>query len=101
MTIHITGTAGFIGSHTALGLMFQGQKTIGIDHLSDYYDVSLKEAWKSLKPHQAVDVVETSTDIDFSIQDLGFEPKIDVEAGIKEFIDWYKWYYKIDNLEVA
>ncbi len=39
----ITGTAGFIGSKLAQVLLDRGDKVIGIDNLSDYYDVSLKK----------------------------------------------------------
>ncbi len=40
----VTGAAGFIGMHTALCLIAQGDKVIGLDNLNDYYDVSLKRA---------------------------------------------------------
>src|SRR5690349_8836112 len=42
--ILVTGAAGFIGSHTAGRLLDRGESVVGIDNLSDYYDVSLKEA---------------------------------------------------------
>jgi UDP-glucuronate 4-epimerase len=44
MKILVTGTAGFIGSHVALRLLERGDEVIGIDNLSDYYDVNLKKA---------------------------------------------------------
>lgn len=40
----ITGTAGFIGYHLADRLLSQGHKVVGIDIVSDYYDVTLKES---------------------------------------------------------
>jgi UDP-glucuronate 4-epimerase len=40
----ITGSAGFIGYHTAKALIGGGWQVTGVDSLSDYYDVSLKEA---------------------------------------------------------
>jgi UDP-glucuronate 4-epimerase len=40
----VTGTAGFIGSHVALRLLDRGDEVIGLDNLSDYYDVNLKQA---------------------------------------------------------
>jgi UDP-glucuronate 4-epimerase len=40
----VTGAAGFIGMHVALGLLERGDDVVGIDNLSDYYDVSLKQA---------------------------------------------------------
>ena len=42
MTILITGIAGFIGSHLARNLLIRGDKILGIDNISDYYDVNLK-----------------------------------------------------------
>jgi UDP-glucuronate 4-epimerase len=40
----VTGTAGFIGSHVAHALIRRGERVIGLDNLSDYYDVNLKKA---------------------------------------------------------
>ena len=44
MSIVVTGAAGFIGFHTARALLERGDRVIGIDNLSDYYEVGLKEA---------------------------------------------------------
>ena len=44
MTTLVTGTAGFIGFHVALRLLARGERVIGLDNLSDYYDVNLKRA---------------------------------------------------------
>lgn len=41
-TILLTGSAGFIGSHTAHRLLSLGHRVIGIDNLNDYYN----PAWK-------------------------------------------------------
>lgn len=43
MTILITGVSGFIGATLALKLLITGEKVIGIDNFSDYYDVELKK----------------------------------------------------------
>lgn len=40
----VTGSAGFIGFHTASRLLQAGATVLGIDNFSDYYDVALKEA---------------------------------------------------------
>lgn len=44
-TIFITGIAGFIGSYLALDLLKKEQSIniVGIDSITDYYDISLKE----------------------------------------------------------
>jgi UDP-glucuronate 4-epimerase len=44
MRVLVTGTAGFIGSHVAMRLLARGDEVIGLDNLSDYYDVGLKKA---------------------------------------------------------
>ena len=43
-TALVTGAAGFIGYFVSERLLAEGYKVIGIDSMSDYYDVSLKEA---------------------------------------------------------
>ncbi len=44
MKILVTGAAGFIGSFTAQRLLARGDEVVGLDNLSDYYDVALKRA---------------------------------------------------------
>ena len=44
MKVLVTGAAGFIGMHCALRLLERGDVVLGLDNLSDYYDVRLKEA---------------------------------------------------------
>jgi UDP-glucuronate 4-epimerase len=44
MKILVTGGAGFIGYHTTLNLLARGHEVVGLDNLSEYYDVTLKEA---------------------------------------------------------
>lgn len=40
----VTGTAGFIGYHTAKFLVGRGDEVVGFDVINDYYDVELKHA---------------------------------------------------------
>ena len=42
--ILVTGAAGFIGAAVAGALLARGDAVLGVDNLSDYYDVRLKEA---------------------------------------------------------
>jgi UDP-glucuronate 4-epimerase len=44
MSVLVTGAAGFIGFHTCRALLGRGDQVIGLDNLSDYYDVRLKKA---------------------------------------------------------
>lgn len=41
-TILVTGTAGFIGFHLARLLIAEGFRVVGVDAITDYYDVELK-----------------------------------------------------------
>jgi UDP-glucuronate 4-epimerase len=54
-----------------------------------------RKAKKINLPMQKGDVHMTSADISLTIKDLGYRPRVNVEQGIKNFIDWYKIYYKI------
>ncbi len=40
----VTGSAGFIGFHTARRLLARGETVIGVDNLNSYYDPALKQA---------------------------------------------------------
>jgi UDP-glucuronate 4-epimerase len=42
--ILVTGAAGFVGFHVSLRLLRDGHAVHGLDNLSDYYDVGLKQA---------------------------------------------------------
>ena len=44
MKILVTGSAGFIGFHTAIALAKAGHEVVGLDNINDYYDVRLKFA---------------------------------------------------------
>ena len=44
-TILVTGAAGFIGSNLVLELLrsMSSVRSVGLDNMNDYYDVSIKE----------------------------------------------------------
>ena len=44
MTVLVTGAAGFIGYHLSAYLLERGETVVGLDAVTDYYDVGLKEA---------------------------------------------------------
>ena len=55
-----------------------------------------KTAKRNLMPLQPGDVPDTSADIT-GLKDIsGYEPKTSIKIGVKNFIDWYKEYYKVN-----
>ena len=54
-----------------------------------------KKAIIELKEMQQGDVPETYADVDDLINDVGFKPSTPLNVGIKNFINWYREYYKI------
>lgn len=53
------------------------------------------EAKKNMLPLQPGDVPETAADIKESREKLGYEPKTSVKEGIRNFVAWYRDYYKV------
>ncbi|HEA22195.1 MAG TPA: NAD-dependent epimerase [Pricia antarctica] len=54
-----------------------------------------KKAKKEMLPMQPGDVERTWADVDDLIADYDYKPDTTVNDGVKEFIDWYKSYYKV------
>ncbi len=52
------------------------------------------KAKKEMLPMQPGDVERTWANVDDLITDYGYQPNTPIEKGVKEFIDWYKEYYK-------
>jgi UDP-glucuronate 4-epimerase len=53
-----------------------------------------KKAKKKMMPMQPGDVPSTVADIR-KLRKIGWKPTTRIEEGIKNFVDWYKEYYKI------
>ena len=51
-----------------------------------------KKAIKNFMPMQAGDVKSTWANIDKLSTVYGYEPKVKIQQGIKEFINWVKEY---------
>ena len=58
---------------------------LGIKAIKDYVEM------------QPGDVLKTYSDISLLKSNFGYQPKINLQKGIKLFINWYKEYYKINN----
>ena len=94
LRVLITGTAGFIGFHTASLLLQQGATVLGIDNFSDYYDVALKERRNDiLENHPNFSVARISIEDAQSVEDVWreFAPDIVIhlaaQAGVRYSID--------------
>ena len=57
-----------------------------------------KKAKIDFQPLQPGDAVESSADIKYSFEKLGFKPKVDIKEGIPLLISWYKEFYKMKKL---
>jgi len=54
-----------------------------------------KEAKKNLLPLQPGDVPDTYADVSDLVSDLGYKPGTLLETGIRNFVEWYKNFYRI------
>ena len=53
-----------------------------------------KKAEKNLLPMQPGDVPASWADVDDLVRDFDYRPNTPVEVGIRNFVDWYRDYYK-------
>ena len=58
-----------------------------------------KKAEKNLLPLQDGDVPDTWADTEDLAADIGYQPSTSVEEGIKNFVDWYLDFYKVELKE--
>ncbi|MDF7681382.1 NAD-dependent epimerase [Enterobacteriaceae bacterium ESL0689] len=75
-----------IGNSTPVALM---------DYIQALEEAMGIEARKNMMPLQPGDVLETSADTQPLYDLIGFKPQTPVREGVKQFVDWYKTYYKV------
>lgn len=56
-----------------------------------------KTAKKNMMPIQPGDVLATFADVSDLQNDLGYKPNTTIQEGVKNFIDWYKSFYRINE----
>lgn len=54
-----------------------------------------RAAVKEMLPMQPGDVTETFADVTELMRDTGFSPQTSIEDGLREFVAWYRDYYRI------
>lgn len=93
-TILVTGSSGFIGFHLCQQLLATGFQVVGIDNLSDYYDVELKKARQAiLEKHPRFQVINDSIETPGRMLDLfeTYKPKqvvhLAAQAGVRYSIE--------------
>ena len=52
-------------------------------------------AKKNFMPMQPGDVLETWADTKEFYSATGYKPRINIQQGVKEFVDWYRTFYKV------
>ncbi len=66
-----------------------------MDFIKSIENVLQKDSKKNMLPMQPGDVFQTHSDCTKLKTDYNYIPKIDLDYGVKMFINWYKNYYEI------
>jgi len=60
-----------------------------------------KKAEMNMLPLQPGDVPDTWANTEDLVKDVGYQPSTTIEVGVKNFVDWYLDYYKVDLKQSA
>ena len=104
MNILVTGAAGFIGYHLSQRLLADGEQVLGVDNLSDYYDVDLKKArLGQLQPQagfsfQFLDISDRAA-MQMLFQNQTFDAVVHLaaQAGVRHSLE-NPWVYLDSNI---
>jgi UDP-glucuronate 4-epimerase len=66
-----------------------------MDFIHAIEEATGKKAIIEMKPIQAGDVRKTWANVDGLSEDFNYKPGCPVEKGIKEFMNWYKYFYNL------
>jgi UDP-glucuronate 4-epimerase len=75
-----------LGNHRAVGLM---------DFIATIEKACGRKAKIDFQPMQPGDVKATLSDIEATTRDLGYLPTTEIEAGVPNFVAWYRQYYGV------
>jgi UDP-glucuronate 4-epimerase len=67
-----------------------------MDFVKTIEDELGKKANLNFQPLQAGDVQKTYANCDKLFEETGFRPNTSIQEGVKEFVSWYKRYYKAE-----
>ena len=65
------------------------------DYISTLEDCLGKKAEQNLLPLQMGDVPDTYADVQALVDDVGYQPSTSIQEGIRNFVDWYRDFYKV------
>ena len=68
-----------------------------LDYIKAIEDELNVNAVKELLPLQPGDVPDTFADVDDLVKDFEYKPKKPLVEGVKDFVDWYKDYFNLDE----
>ncbi|MEX3019847.1 NAD-dependent epimerase [Kluyvera sp. STS39-E] len=66
-----------------------------MDYITALEEATGIEAQKNMMPMQPGDVLETSAETQPLYDLVGFRPQTSVKDGVKNFVDWYREFYKV------
>ena len=75
-----------IGNNTPVDLM---------DYITKLEKALNKETNKEFLPIQAGDVPDTWANIDDLVKEFDYKPMVEIDEGIKNFVNWFEDYYKL------
>jgi len=90
-TALVTGSAGFIGYHLCLRLLRDGFNVIGLDGMTDYYDIRLKERrLDDLRAHDSFTEIRGLLETDGLLMDLmaRHAPEIVINLAAQAGVRW-------------
>ena len=67
-----------------------------MDYIAAIEDCLGSKAETNLLPLQPGDVPDTWADTEDLAADVGYQPATPIEVGVKNFVEWYLEYYKVD-----
>lgn len=67
-----------------------------MDMISTIEKLLGRSAEKRFLPMQPGDVYSTYAEISATTRDFGFSPKVNLETGLEKFVEWYKYYYRVN-----